>query len=74
MTLRLPLALALVAGVTALGGAALAEERCYHPFATHYPYVCRDPEYRTCLAYGSLGEEAWYYTVGTGCPWPYGGS
>lgn len=63
-------ALAL-AGASAAGGTASADETCHRPGPHRYPYVCRDPEYRACVAYGSLGEEA-MFAVGNGCPWPYG--
>lgn len=60
--------LAVAAGVSAPATAS-AEETCVS--REHYQYVCHDPDYPSCLAYGSLGEEARFH-LGSGCPWPWG--
>lgn len=61
---RLVLAAALAAGL-ALPTGASASETCYAELGR--AYVCRDPEYRACLLYGSLGPDATDFEAGN-CP------
>lgn len=71
MTIARVVAVLVAAGALA-PATAHAAESCYKaPWESRYPYVCHDPDYPTCVAYGSLGEEA-MYGIGEGCPWPYG--
>jgi hypothetical protein len=66
------LAVLAVAAGALVPAAAHAAETCHKaPWESYYPYVCTDPDYPGCVAYGSLGEEAMFH-VGDGCPWPYG--
>jgi len=68
---RLAVATLAVAGALAPAAAHAAESCHKAPWESRYPYLCTDPDYPGCVAYGSLGEEA-MFSVGDGCPWPYG--
>lgn len=68
MALVRALSLAVLAAAVAPATAHAAETCVYRE---RHQYVCHDPDYPGCVAYGSLGEEA-MFGLGEGCPWPYG--